>query len=165
MASNIKQQVARAHQLGHRMRIETSLHHHPRTLAGSQSCLRVCTDRQWPAHCNPLPKYPLTGQKDHSGNLMRFGALAQDDYTSVGRGMEMQSHPRGATGSKDVIVAFTYEVEGNTVYGVAMLLFDAAYPLNQMHSPVGVATRTGIPKLHWSDSCHEHAASYLFVSL
>ena len=38
----------------------------------------------------------------------------------------VKTHSGGATRGKDVIVAVTDEVEGHTVYGVPMFLFDAA---------------------------------------
>ena len=43
----------------------------------------------------------------------------------------VKTHSGGATGCKDVIVAVTDEVEGHTVYGVPMFLFDAARQMKQ----------------------------------
>ncbi len=76
------------------------------------------------------------------------------------------THSGGATGGKDIIVAVTDEVEGHTVYGVPVFLFDAA--LSQRHHTLSCnrvlsmsVLRECIRKPRW----HEHAATYLFVSL
>ena len=72
------------------------------------------------------------GCKKHPKNLMSSKMLIKNGRTAFCHGMDLQTHSGGATGGKNVIIAFTYKVEGHAVYWVPMLLFDAAYKANPL---------------------------------